>query len=192
MKRRKFIVKSAIGGMVLGFIPAHLFSTSRREQEMFSFPETSEQIRHGIYSPTIKNHIHVDEFLTYLEKHIFFKNGFEKGKDDLINLSFRHEDKLHSFSWVSEKIHYQNEEHYSEVNRLIELSNTRPNISAIQLKGKLKLNIDNDMIVIPLDGECLANGATLNEQNGSIIKTKELLLEANKEVKLILITRNYE
>lgn len=192
MKRRKFIVKSAVGGMVLGFIPTQLFSTGSSEQELFSFPEISGQIRHGIYSPTIKNHIHVDEFLTYLEKHIFFKNGFEKGKDDLINLSFRYEDKLHSFSWVSEKIHYQNEEHFSEVNRLIELSNTRPSISAIQLKGKLKLDIDKDLIIIPLDGECSANGTLLNEQNGSIIKTKELVLESKKEVKLILITRNYE
>ncbi len=192
MKRRKFIVKSAVGGLVLGFIPAHVFSVNGKKHEPFHFPEISGQIRHGMYSPEIKNHIHVDEFITYLEKHVFFKNGFEKGDSDLINLSFRFEDKLHSFSWFSDKIHYQDEEYYSEVNRMIAISNTKPSITAIQLKGKLQLNLDHEVIAIPLNGKCQINQVNLDEQKGLIVNAGEMNLESKKEVKLVLMSRDYE
>jgi len=191
MKRRKFIVKSAVGGLVLGFIPAHVFSIENTEYEPFHFPKISGQIRHGMYSPEIKNHIHVDEFITYLEKHVFFKNGFEKGESDLINLSFRFKDKLHSFSWFSDKIHYQDEEYYSEVNRIIAISDTKPSIAAIQLKGKLQLNIDHEVIVIPLNSKCHVNQISLDEQKGLIVRAGEVNLESKKEVKLVLMSRNY-
>jgi len=192
MERRKFIIKSTVGGLALGFVPIQLFSKGAENIVLFDFPESSGQIRHGIYSAEIEKHIHVDEFITYLEKNVFYKNGFEKGNEDLINLSFKFKEELHSFSWISNTIHFENEVYYSEVNRLIALSDKTPNITAIQLNGKLNLELREEVIVIPLDGNCHVNKNYIDDQKGLIIQANDLNLESNKEVKLILISRNYK
>lgn len=190
MKRRKFLVHTIVGSAVLGLAPLSAFSKGISTENIVSMPEASSHIRHGLLSPERLSILRIDGDLSVFGKQIFFKNGFEKSEDDLINFSFQLNNETLCLSWVSDNV-YLNERKFTivpgVVQKIYETEKREIFILKSHLNIKEQLEIANGDI-IPLQGIFELNRKSIdNDMVISVDGNTELL---SKDISKILIFKH--
>lgn len=174
--------------MVIGLIPSDLLASDKGKREIIDFPYNNGQIRHGDFSLSNNKTIQTNNLVDYLEKHVFYKNGFSKGNNDLLNLNFKFHGKPHSCSWIGNELHYNSKDRVSELNRLIQLNESQPEVFALQLKGEVSFDLKSRSMLVPLEGECILNDTAVNSNILIIEPEGSITIRSEKECKLILIS----
>ena len=190
MKRRSFLVKSITGGMVLSLLPSEFMAFFKRSQELFDFPFENEHIRHGLFSQTKSSVLSRIKIVDYLEKNVFYKNGFSKGNEDLLNLNFTYKGKAHSCSWINQQVHFNQEEITLDINRLIELNESEPKVFALQIKGELSFTSHSKCIIIPIEGTCSVNNTLVDASHCLIQDADQIQISSSTQCKIIIVNED--
>ena len=188
MKRRKFLVHTAIGTAALGLAPLSGLAKSFSSNEIVQLPFAASHIRHGLFSPNIAQPIIIDKVLSVFGKQVFYKNGFEESNDDLINFSFQLNEETMCLSCIGDKV-YLNENEFNPEPGVPLRIHQREDREVYSLQGQdLKKEISNAVLeqVVPLCGIFELNGNEI--KNDVVIELNDFdRLTSNGSYKLLMI-----